>query len=417
MLTLNSLYDIGKKAKKAASYLAILSTEEKNNALLKIADALENNIDFILDANKKDIENAKKNSVKEVLIDRLLLTKERISDIADGIRKIVTLDDPVGTVLEECSRPNGLKIEKMRVPLGVVGIIYEARPNVTADAASLTLKSGNAVILRGGKEAINSNIAIVKVMSDALKDAGLPDGTISLVEDISRDSALNLMKMDKYLDVIIPRGGANLIRSVVENSTVPAIQTGTGNCHIYVDEFADFKKALDIIINAKTSRPSVCNAAEKIVLHKNIADDFLKLIIPALREKNVEILGDKYTTEKYPDITLAKDDEWNEEFLDLKIAIKVAENTDDAIEHINTHSTMHSEAIITENKENAEKFLSMIDAAAVYHNASTRFTDGGEFGFGAEIGISTQKLHSRGPMGLAALTTYKYIIQGNGQVR
>ncbi len=414
---MNSLYDIGKKAKKAASYLAILKTEEKNNALLKIADALENNIDFILDANKKDIENAKKNSVKDVLIDRLLLTKERISGIADGIRKIVSLDDPVGAVLEEITRPNGLKIGKVRVPLGVVGIIYEARPNVTADAASLTLKSGNAVILRGGKEAINSNIAIVKVMNDALKDAGLPDGTISLVEDISRDSALSLMKMDKYLDVIIPRGGANLIRSVVENSTVPAIQTGTGNCHIYVDEFADFKKATDIIINAKTSRPSVCNAAEKIVLHKKIADDFLKVIIPELKNRNVEILGDGYITEKYPDIPKAKADEWDEEFLDLKIAIKTIESIDDAIEHINAHGTMHSEAIITENKENAEKFLSMIDAAAVYHNASTRFTDGGEFGFGAEIGISTQKLHARGPMGLPALTTYKYIIQGNGQIR
>ena len=417
MLTLNSLYDIGKKAKKAASYLAILKTEEKNNALLKIADALENNINFILDANKKDIENAKKNSIKDVLIDRLLLTKERVLNIADGIRKIVTLDDPVGTVLEEITRPNGLIIQKARVPIGVVGIIYEARPNVTADAASLTLKSGNAVILRGGKEAINSNIAIVKVMNDALKDAGLPDGTVSLVEDISRNSALELMKMDKYLDVIIPRGGANLIRSVVENSTVPAIQTGTGNCHIYVDEFADFDKAKNIIINAKTSRPSVCNAAEKIVLHKEIADDFLNVIIPELIEKNVEILGDEYIKEKYPDIHLTKDDEWDEEFLDLKIAIKTAESIDDAIEHINAHSTMHSEAIITENKENAKKFLSMIDAAAVYHNASTRFTDGGEFGFGAEIGISTQKLHARGPMGLAALTTYKYIIQGNGQIR
>ncbi len=414
---MNNLTETGKKAKKAASYLAVLSTEEKNNALLKIADALKNNIDFILDANKKDIEDAKKNSVKDVLIDRLLLTKERISDIADGIRKIVTLDDPVGSVLEETTRPNGLKISKVRVPLGVVGIIYEARPNVTADAASLTLKSGNAVILRGGKEAINSNIAIVKVMNDALKDAGLPDGTISLVEDISRDSALNLMKMDKYLDVIIPRGGANLIRSVVENSTVPAIQTGTGNCHIYIDEFADFEKARDIIINAKTSRPSVCNAAEKIILHKKIADDFLRVIIPELKNKNVEILGDEYITNKYPDIPLAKEDEWDEEFLDLKIAIKVTESIDLAIEHINTHGTMHSEAIITENEENAVKFLNMIDAAAVYHNASTRFTDGGEFGFGAEIGISTQKLHARGPMGLPALTTYKYIIEGNGQIR
>ncbi len=414
---MKSLNEMGRLAKKAAVRLAVLSTADKNRALEMIADSLEKNSDYILEENKKDILNAEKNGVKKVMIDRLLLTKERISGIADGVRHVAKLDDPVGAVTEAYLRPNGLKISKVRVPLGVVGIIYEARPNVTADAASLTLKSGNAVILRGGKEAINSNIALIKVMCEAGKAAGLPDGTFSLVEDTSRESAIELMRLSEYLDVIIPRGGRGLIRSVVENSTVPAIETGTGNCHIYVDKNADFEMAKNIVINAKTSRPSVCNAAEKLLIHKNNAEGFLAEIVPLLKEKNVEIIGDKFVNSLYPDCALAEDDEWYEEFLDLKIAVKVVESIDEAIEHINEHGSKHSETIVTKSYEASEKFFDLIDAAAVYTNASTRFTDGGEFGFGAEIGISTQKLHARGPMGLTALTTSKYIIRGNGQIR
>jgi len=414
---MSELIKMGKLAKKAASKLSVLSTAQKNKALEIIADVLKDKVDYILEENKLDILNAEKNGVKKVMLDRLLLTKERIYAMADGVKNVAQLNDPVGTVTESYLRPNGLKISKVRVPLGVIGIIYEARPNVTVDAASLTLKSGNAVILRGGKEAINSNIAIINVMSEAAKTAGLPDGTFSLVKDTSRESATELMRLNKYLDVIIPRGGGGLIRSVIENSTVPAIQTGTGNCHIYVDEFADFEMAKNIIINAKTSRPSVCNAAEKIVIHKNIAEDFLEFILPVLKEKNVTVLGDKYVTNLYEDVIPATDDDWYEEFLDLKIAVKIVDSIDEAIEHINEYGSGHSEAIITKSYDNSEKFFDMVDAAAVYTNASTRFTDGGEFGFGAEIGISTQKLHARGPMGLEALTTSKYIIRGNGQIR
>ena len=407
----------GKKAKEASFKLAVLSTADKNAALLKIADSIEKCSSYILEENALDIKEAKNNGIKASLIDRLLLTEDRISGIADGIRKIAALDDPIGEVISSANRPNGLKISKVRVPLGVVGIIYEARPNVTADAAALTLKSGNAVILRGGKDAIHSNMALINVMNRAAKEAGLPDGTFNLVEDTSRESSIALMRLNQYLDVIIPRGGAGLIRSVTENSTVPTIETGVGNCHVFVDETADFDMAKDIVINAKTSRPSVCNAEEKLLLHEGIAEDFLKVIIPALKEKNVTIVGDEYVTNRYPDCICATDEDWDEEYLDYKIAIKVVENIDEAINHINAHGTRHSEAIITESYQNSEKFFSMVDAAAVYTNASTRFTDGGEFGFGAEIGISTQKLHARGPMGLSELTSTKYIIRGNGQIR
>lgn len=407
----------GKKAKEASFKLAVLSSAEKNCVLLKMADALEENSAYILQENLKDINTARENGVKPSLIDRLMLTEERISAMACGIRDIAALDDPIGEVISSVTRPNGLKISKTRVPLGVVGIIYEARPNVTADAAALTLKSGNACILRGGKDAINSNIAIISVMKDAAAKLNLPDGTFNLIEDTTRESSVALMRLNEYLDVIIPRGGAGLIRSVTENSTVPTIETGVGNCHVFVDESADLLMAKEIVINAKTSRPSVCNAEEKLLIHENIAESFLNLIIPALKEKNVTIVGDEYVLSRYPDLIPANEEDWDEEYLDLKIAVKVVKDIDEAINHINTHGTRHSEAIITESYSNSEKFFNMIDAAAVYTNASTRFTDGGEFGFGAEIGISTQKLHARGPMGLKELTSTKYIIRGNGQIR
>lgn len=407
----------GKKAKEASFKLAVLSSAEKNCVLLKMADALEENSAYILQENLKDINTARENGVKTSLIDRLMLTEERISAMACGIRDIAALDDPIGEVISSVTRPNGLKISKTRVPLGVVGIIYEARPNVTADAAALTLKSGNACILRGGKDAINSNIAIISVMKDAAAKLNLPDGTFNLIEDTTRESSVALMRLNEYLDVIIPRGGAGLIRSVTENSTVPTIETGVGNCHVFVDESADLLMAKEIVINAKTSRPSVCNAEEKLLIHENIAESFLNLIIPALKEKNVTIVGDEYVLSRYPDLIPANEEDWDEEYLDLKIAVKVVKDIDEAINHINTHGTRHSEAIITESYSNSEKFFNMIDAAAVYTNASTRFTDGGEFGFGAEIGISTQKLHARGPMGLKELTSTKYIIRGNGQIR
>lgn len=407
----------GKKAKEAAYILGALSTHEKNRCLKKIADALERRCDYIIEENKIDTELLQKDPKKQKLFDRLLLTPDRIKAMADGVRQVAALKDPVGISDSTFTTENGLVITKISVPLGVVGIIYEARPNVTADAAALAIKSGNAVILRGGGDAIHSNIAITNVICAAAEEAGLPEGAVSLVEDTSRESAEKLMKLNEYLDVIIPRGGAGLIRSVVENATVPAIQTGTGNCHVFVDESADFETAKKIIINAKTSRPSVCNAEEKLVIHKNIAEEFLKVIIPALKEKNVEILGDERVCAIYPEIKKALPEDWDEEFLELKIAIKIVDSIDEAINHINTHGTKHSEAIVTRSYENSEKFLKMVDAAAVYTNASTRFTDGGEFGFGAEIGISTQKLHARGPMGLEALTSYKYIIRGNGQIR
>lgn len=414
---MQELIEKGKKAKQASYVLASLSAEDKNNALLNIADALCENVDYIISENAKDIENGRKNNMKEGLIDRLLLNRERIFAMADGIRQIAGLPDPIGEVISQIKRPNGLKIGKMRVPLGVIGIIYEARPNVTADAAGLCLKSGNAVILRGGKEAIISNTAITKVMQEAGYKSGLPEGFINLIEDTSRESATALMKLNDYLDVIIPRGGAGLIRAVVENATVPAIETGTGNCHVYVDKTADLNMAKNIVINAKTQRPSVCNAEEKLLIHKDVADEFLKIIIPELTSRGVKIVGDEWVCGFFKEATPATEQDWSEEYLDLKIGVKVMESLDDAINHINKYNSRHSEAIITNDYTASQRFLEEVDAAAVYVNASTRFTDGFEFGFGAEIGISTQKIHARGPMGLEALTTTKYTIYGDGQTR
>lgn len=414
---MQELIDKGKLAKAASYELAKLSASDKNKALLAIADALCDNADYILKENKKDIENGKANNMREGLIDRLLLTIERIEAMAEGIRQIAALPDPVGEVINQIKRPNGLKIGRVRVPLGVIGIIYEARPNVTADAAGLCVKAGNAVILRGGKEAAMSNRAITKVMQDAGCANGLPVGSINLVEDTNRESATALMRLNDYLDVIIPRGGAGLIRSVVENATVPAIETGTGNCHVYVDKSADLEMAKNIVINAKTQRPSVCNAEEKLLVHTAVADEFLSLIIPELTSRGVEIIGDEYVCGLFPDSTPATEEDWGTEYLDLKIGIKTVDSLESAISHINKYNSRHSEAIVTNDYTASQRFLDEIDAAAVYVNASTRFTDGFEFGFGAEIGISTQKIHARGPMGLEALTTTKYIIYGTGQCR
>lgn len=407
----------GKLAKDASYKLGTLSAEEKNTALLAMASALRDNCDYILSENAKDIKNGEDNGMSKGLLDRLMLNESRIDAMAVGIEQIVSLPDPIGEVLTETERPNGLKINKVRVPLGVIGIIYEARPNVTADAASLCIKSGNAVILRGGKEAAYSNRAIVKVMQDAAYSNGLPQGSLNLVEDTSRESATALMKLNEYLDVIIPRGGAGLIRAVVENATVPAIETGTGNCHVYVDASAKLDMAKEIVINAKTQRPSVCNAEEKLLVHQAVAAEFLPNILSALEEKGVEIVGDARVCSIYPNVTPATEEDWGTEYLDLKIGVKIVDSIDEAISHINKYNSRHSEAIITEDCSCAQKFLDGIDAAAVYVNASTRFTDGFEFGFGAEIGISTQKIHARGPMGLAELTSTKYIIHGNGQIR
>lgn len=407
----------GQAAKQAALVLAVAGTDVKNAALHKIAKAFLEKAEYILAENKKDIDTARKNGMADGLIDRLTLNGERICAMAEGIRQIAELPDPIGEAVGEFNRPNGLHIGEVRVPLGVVGIIYEARPNVTADAAALCIKSGNACILRCGKEAHASSMAITDVIRDALAEAGLPSDCVNLVEDTSRESALALMKLNEYLDVIIPRGGAGLIRSVVENATVPAIETGTGNCHVYVDESADLDMAEKIVINAKTSRPSVCNAEEKLLVHRAVAKEFLPRILNALAEKSVEIIGDREVCRIYPGATPATEDDWGTEYLDLKIGVKVVGGVDEAIEHINRYGSRHSEAIVTGDDANAQKFLQLVDAAAVYVNASTRFTDGFEFGFGAEIGISTQKIHARGPMGLKALTTTKYIIRGCGQIR
>lgn len=414
---MKELIEKGKLAKEASYKLASLSSDDKNNALSSIAKALRENTDYILTKNKTDIDNGIAAGMSEGLIDRLRLTEDRINSMADGIDQIVSLPDPIGEVISQTKRPNGLKIGKIRVPLGVIGIIYEARPNVTADAAGLCVKSGNAVILRGGKEAINSNKAIVKVMQDTAYANGLPYGSINLIEDTTRESSLALMKLNDYLDVIIPRGGAGLIRAVVENATVPAIETGTGNCHVYVDSSANLEMAKNIVINAKTQRPSVCNAEEKLLINKEVAEEFLPIIVPELTSRGVEIVGDETVCSMFPDSTPANEEDWSTEYLSLKIGIKIVDSIDEAITHINKYNSGHSEAIITSDYNASQKFLDEIDAAAVYVNASTRFTDGFEFGYGAEIGISTQKIHARGPMGLEALTSTKFIVYGNGQIR
>ncbi len=412
------LTNMGIAAKKASRFLATATTEQKNIALNEIAKGLIEDTDNILIANEKDIKNGRENGLSESLLDRLALNKSRIEDISKGVLEIVELTDPVGKIDAEFTRPNGLNIKKVRVPMGVIGIIYEARPNVTADAATLCLKAGNAVILRGGKEAINSNIAIANSIRESLKRVGFPEDCVCLITDTTRESSNALMRLNKYLDVLIPRGGAGLIRAVVENSSVPVIETGSGNCHIYVDKYADKDKAINIVFNAKTSRVSVCNAAETLLVHKDIASEILPLIKAKLDEKNVEIRGCKTTCNILGDSVIpACDDDFATEFLDYIISVKVVDSLCDAIEHITKYSTGHSECIVTECPDRADKFTANIDSAAVYVNASTRFTDGGEFGFGAEIGISTQKLHARGPMGINELTSFKYIINGQGQVR
>ena len=411
------LETIGRKAKEASFLLGKTPTVKKNAALLAVADELNSRAEEILAANAKDIENAKRNGMKESLVDRLLLTKERIEAMALGVRQVADLDDPVGEVLGMKLRPNGLKIGQMRVPLGVIGIIYESRPNVTADAFSLCFKAGNAVILRGGSDAIHSNLAIGTVIQDVLAAQDFPKECIQVLSDTSRETATELMRMNEYVDVLIPRGGAGLIRSVVQNATVPVIETGTGNCHVYVDASADIKMAADIVFNAKTQRLGVCNACESLVVHKDCAEAFLKEAAKRLTEKGVELRGDAAACSIVSEMHPATEEDWGTEYLDSILSVKTVDSIDEAIAHINRYNTKHSETIVTSDYENSEKFLREIDAACVYVNASTRFTDGFEFGFGAEIGISTQKLHARGPMGLLALTTTKYIIYGNGQIR
>ena len=409
---------LGAKAKAAEHAVASASAKLKNEALKSIADALIENTSLIIEKNRLDLDNAVKNGMSVSMQDRLMLNEKRISDIASSVLKLIEAEDLIGSVDYGVIRPNGLKICKTRVPLGVIGIIFESRPNVTVDAATLCLKAGNTVILKGGKEAINSNKCLADVMRAAVEKAGLPADVIQLVEDTSREAAAELMKLNKYLDVLIPRGGAGLINAVVNQATVPVIETGTGNCHVYVDESADIQMAADIVNNGKTQRPSVCNAVESLLVHKNIAEAALPVIKSKLDEHNVEIRGCQKTADILGDcVTLASDDDYATEFLDFIISVKVVDSIEEAIEHIQKYSTGHSECIVTKSLENAEKFQREVDAAAVYVNASTRFTDGGEFGFGAEIGISTQKLHARGPMGLRELTTVKYLINGNGQIR
>lgn len=411
------LEQLGINAKEAEKKLMIATEEEKNQALLAISAALIKNADKIIEANKRDLENGEKNGMPKSMLDRLKLDESRIEGMARGIRDVVELPDPVGRVLSTSVRPNGMKIQKVSVPLGVIAVIFEARPNVTSDAAALCLKSGNTVILRGGKEAINSNMIIAQIMRNAVKEAGMPKDVIQLVTDTSRDSANELMTMNGYVDVLIPRGGAGLIQAVVRNATVPVIETGVGNCHIYVDKDADIDKAVAIVFNAKTSRVSVCNAAESLLIHKNIAEAVLGKIKKKLDEKNVALVGDEISRSLIKDIGAATEEDWAKEYLDYKMSVKIVDSEDEAIEHIYKYSTGHSECIVTENKEAAEKFMNEVDSAAVYVNASTRFTDGGEFGFGAEIGISTQKLHARGPIGLPELQSFKYKIYGDGQIR
>lgn len=408
---------LGINAKEAEKTLMVASSEKKNQALKKIAEGLIENTDKIIEANKVDLENGEKNGMAKSMLDRLKLDKERIEGMAKGVLDVATLPEPVGRILSATERPNGLRIEKVSTPIGVIAVIFEARPNVTSDAAALCLKSGNTVILRGGMEAINSNKTIAKVMRQAVKEAGMPEDVIQLVEDTSRESANELMKMNEYVDVLIPRGGAGLIQAVVKNATVPVIETGVGNCHIYIDKNADLKKAVDIVFNAKTSRPSVCNAAESLLIHKDIAKEALVAIKNKLDEKDVTLVGDSKAREIIPDMEKATDADWATEYLDYKMSVKIVDSVEEAIDHIYKYSTGHSECIVTENAGTAEKFMNQVDSAAVYLNASTRFTDGGEFGFGAEIGISTQKLHARGPIGLPELQSFKYKIYGDGQIR
>lgn len=414
---MNYLEQLGYNARKAASILNVLGQEDKNNALRACAGALIDQEAQILAANEEDVQKAVLGGMKSSLVDRLRLSPDRIKGMSDAILEVCALPDPIGEVLSMSVRPNGLMIGQKVVPLGVIGIIYESRPNVTADAFGLCFKTGNAVILRGGSDAIQSNKAIVKALKKGLSSVGLTEYAVQLVEDTSREAARDFMKLNGYIDVLIPRGGAGLIKTVVENSTIPVIETGTGNCHVYVDEYADLPMALEIIDNAKTQRLGVCNACESLVLHEKIAQEFLPLLYERLHAKEIEIRADERACALQQGLVPASEADYAEEYLDKIISLKVVDSIEDAIEHINRYSTRHSEAIVTRDYDHSLKFLNEIDSAAVYVNASTRFTDGNEFGFGAEIGISTQKLHARGPMGLKALTTIKYIIFGNGQIR
>lgn len=411
------LIEICRRAKEAKYKVQDLTTKEKNKALLKVADGLIKDTKTILDANNADYEEGKLSGMHQGMLDRLKLDEKRIEAMAEGIREVCALEDPIGEVMESFKRPNGLKISKVRVPLGVIGIIYESRPNVTADAFALTFKAGNAVILKGGSDAINSNIAITNSIRNSLRSLNIEPDAVQLIENTDRQVTTKFMQMNEYVDVLIPRGSAGLIRAVVDNSTIPVIETGTGNCHIYVDKDADFEKAIPIIVNAKTQRIGVCNAAESLIVHKDIKDSFLPLFEKAMKEHSVEIRADKDSIENFDAAVPASEEDFYKEYLDYIISVKTVSDVDEAIDHINKYNTGHSESIITENKEAAKKFLNRVDAACVYVNASTRFTDGFEFGFGAEIGISTQKLHARGPMGLKELTSYKYQIMGNGQIR
>ena len=411
------LKGLGKAAAAVKYELACMPEEEKNRALLAAAAGLIRDTDRILTANAKDVADGEAKGMHPGLVDRLRLTKERIQAMAEGLKQVSALPDPVGEVLDSFTRPNGLKIEKRRVPLGVIGIIYESRPNVTADAFGLCFKAGNACILKGGSDALSSNLAITESLRASLKECGINPDAVQLITDTDRAVTEQFMRMNEYVDVLIPRGGAGLIRAVVEHSTVPVIETGTGNCHIYVDAYADLAKAIPIIINAKTQRIGVCNACESLVIHESVRERFLPMLAQALREKNVELRGDERALEAVPDMLEATEADFGSEYLDYILSIKTVDSLEEAIRHINRFSTGHSDAILTEDAERAERFLNEVDSACVYVNASTRFTDGFEFGFGAEIGISTQKLHARGPMGLSELTSYKYVIRGNGQIR
>lgn len=411
------LETLGKHAKGAEAAMRNLPTVKKNQILTAVAGKLLDKTEEILAANAIDIENGKKNQMPDGLIDRLLLTPERVAGMAEGLRQLVELEDPIGEVTGMKKRPNGLLIGQKRVPLGVIGIIYEARPNVTADAFGLCFKTGNVVILKGGSDAIHSNKAIVAYIRETLREHEVTEDAIQLIEDTSRETAAAFMKMNQYVDVLIPRGGRGLIQAVVNQSTIPVIETGTGNCHIYVDESADLTMAADIVINAKTQRIGVCNACESLLVHQAVKDAFLPVLASRLKEKHVEVRADERAKALIPESIPATEEDWGREYLDYIISIKVVDSVEEAISHINRYNTKHSEAIVTNNYTHAQKFLDEVDAAAVYVNASTRFTDGFEFGYGAEIGISTQKLHARGPMGLLALTTTKYIIYGNGQIR
>ena len=411
------LEELCKKAKNAKYEVAKLSSEKKNEALQIIAKCLVEDADEIIKENAIDLQNGMANNMSTGLLDRLKLTPERIEGMAEGLRQVAALPDPVGKSLSKTTRPNGLEIEKITVPMGVIGIIYESRPNVTADAFALCFKAGSAVILKGGKDAIHSNIAVVKSISRGLSMCGITTDAISLIEQTDREITTQFMRMKEYVDLLIPRGGAGLIKAVVENSTIPVIETGTGNCHIFVDETADFDEAVEIIYNAKTQRIGVCNACESLVIHENIAKEFLPRVYAKLQEKNVEFRGDHLTCEVLSGAKDATEEDFYKEYLDYILSVKVVSGVEEAIEFINEHNTGHSDAILTKNTDNAEQFLQGVDSACVYVNASTRFTDGFEFGFGAEIGISTQKLHARGPMGLEQIVSYKYLIRGNGQVR